>query len=31
LFFFYVFFFSILDPNVNVAWWNEENTAEHYA
>jgi hypothetical protein len=31
LFFFYVFFFDILNPDVSVAWWNAENNVEHYA
>ena len=31
LFFYYVLFFDILNPEVSVAWWNAENNMEHYA
>lgn len=30
LFFYYIFIFGVLNPNKVVAWWDYENTTQHY-
>lgn len=30
LFFIYIFIFRVLNPSIEVPWWDRENTTEHY-
>jgi hypothetical protein len=31
LFFYYIFIFNVMNPNIAVPWWDHESTAERIA